>query len=553
MGCRLPGGIGSPQAFWDLLREGRDGITDIPASRWDLAQHFDADPLKPLSQHVRRGGFIGGIDQFDAAFFGISPREALCMDPQQRLLLEVAWRALEHGGQPLDRLRGQPVGVFIGISSLDYSSLLWASSDHYATPDNEPFVLPGNTGCIAANRISYFLDLKGPSFTVDTACSSSLVAVHLACESLWRGESTAALAGGVQALIHPGIQMSFCKAGLLAPDGRCKSFDASADGYVRSEGAGVVLLKTLSEARRCGDPIVALIHGTAVNSDGRSNGMAAPNLKAQIACVRQAFARSGLDPAATQYVEAHGTGTRQGDPIELRALGTVLGEGRPSNQPCRVGSVKTNLGHGETAAGITGLIKAALCIQHRQIPASLHFRTPNPAIDFAGLKLQVQTALEPFPALDQPAVVGVSSFGFGGTNAHAVLAEAPPAEVGSPGAAPLPLQLLTLSARTSVALRATASRYLELLRQRPTLALADLCANANQQRTAFQQRLVCLASDRADLERQLDGPGVPAAHAVHERGPYPTRHPDSQIAAASVSATEPMAITLGADIIELAR
>ncbi len=504
IGCRLPGGIGSPQAFWDLLREGRDGITDVPASRWDLGQHFDADPLKPLSQHVRRGGFIEGIDQFDAAFFGISPREALCMDPQQRLLLEVAWRALEHGGQPLDRLRGQAVGVFIGISSLDYSSLLWASSEHYATPDNEPFVLPGNTGCIAANRISYFLDLKGPSFTVDTACSSSLVAVHLACESLWRGESTAALAGGVQALIHPGIQMSFCKAGLLAPDGRCKSFDASADGYVRSEGAGVVLLKSLSEARRCGDPIVALIHGTAVNSDGRSNGMAAPNLKAQIACVRQAFARAGLDPASTQYVEAHGTGTRQGDPIELRALGTVLGEGRPGDQPCRVGSVKTNLGHGETAAGITGLIKAALCIQHRQIPASLHFRTPNPAIDFAGLKLQVQTALEPFPAPEQPAVVGVSSFGFGGTNAHAVLAEAPPAEVGSPGASPLPLQLLTLSARTSNALRATASRYLELLRHQPTLALADLCASANQQRTAFQQRLVCLASDRADLEGQLE-------------------------------------------------
>ena len=524
IGCRLPGGIGSPQAFWDLLREGRDGITDIPASRWDLGQHFDPDPLKPLSQHVRRGGFIEDIDHFDAAFFGISPREALCMDPQQRLLLEVAWRALEHGGQPLGRLRGQPVGVFIGISSLDYSSLLWASSEHYATPDNEPFVLPGNTGCIAANRISYFLDLKGPSFTVDTACSSSLVAVHLACESLWRGESTAALAGGVQALIHPGIQMSFCKAGLLAPDGRCKSFDASADGYVRSEGAGVVLLKTLSEARRCGDPIVALIHGTAVNSDGRSNGMAAPNLKAQIACVRQAFARAGLDPATTQYVEAHGTGTRQGDPIELRALGTVLGEGRPGDQPCRVGSVKTNLGHGETAAGITGLIKAALCIQHRQIPASLHFRTPNPAIDFAGLKLKVQTALEPFPAPDQPAVVGVSSFGFGGTNAHAVLAEAPGAETGLPAAAPLPLQLLTLSARTSVALGATAGRYLELLRQRPTLTLADLCANANQQRTAFQQRLVCLASDRADLERQLEAVAGGKAPAMASTGAPQTAH-----------------------------
>ena len=511
IGCRLPGGVDSPQAFWELLRDGRDAITEVPASRWDLNQHFDPDPLKPLSQHVRRGGFIEDIDKFDAAFFGISPREALCMDPQQRLLLEVAWQALEQGGHSLERLRGQSVGVFIGISSLDYSSLLWASSEHYATPDNEPFVLPGNTGCIAANRISYFFDLKGPSFTVDTACSSSLVAVHLACESLWRGESTAALAGGVQALIHPGIQMSFCKAGLLAPDGRCKSFDARADGYVRSEGAGVVLLKPLSEAQRCGDPIVALIHGTAVNSDGRSQGMAAPNLKAQIACVRQAFARAGLAPAAAQYVEAHGTGTRQGDPIELRALGTVLGEGRPSDQPCRIGSVKTNLGHGETAAGITGLIKAALCVHHRQLPASLHFRTPNPAIDFAGLKLQVQTALEPFPSPDRPAVVGVSSFGFGGTNAHVVLAEAPPSQPGLQFGGQLPLQLLTLSARTSTALRATASSYRSLLRQQPTLDLTDLCASANQQRSAFQHRLVCLARDRADLERQLDCVGTGTA------------------------------------------
>ncbi|MFZ9621960.1 MAG: beta-ketoacyl synthase N-terminal-like domain-containing protein, partial [Prochlorococcaceae cyanobacterium] len=347
------------------------------------------------------------------------------MDPQQRLLMEVAWQAIESAGQPLEAIRGTRTAVFMGISSSDYSSLLWASPESYRIPDNEPFVLPGNTGCIAANRLSYFFDLKGPSFTVDTACSSSLVAVHLACESLWRGESTAALVGGVQALIHPGIQSSFCKAGLLAPDGRCKSFDAAANGYVRSEGAGAVLLKPLSAAQADGDPIVALIHGTAVNSDGRSNGMVAPNLRAQVACVRAAFERAGIDPAATQYVEAHGTGTRQGDPIELRALGTVLGDGRPEEQPCRVGSVKTNLGHSETAAGITGLIKAALCVQHRQLPPSLNFKTPNPAIDFAGLKLQVQTELEPFPKADEPAVVGVSSFGFGGTNAHVVLAEAP--------------------------------------------------------------------------------------------------------------------------------
>ena len=425
------------------------------------------------------------------------------MDPQQRMLLEVAWRAFEDGGVPPERLRGEPVGVFIGISSADYSSLLWASREHYATPDNEPFVLPGNTGCIAANRLSYFFDLKGPSFTVDTACSSSLVAVHLACESLWRGESEAALAGGVQALIHPGIQMSFCKAGLLAADGRCKSFDASADGYVRSEGAGVVLLKPLSRAQADGDAIYALIHGTAVNSDGRSNGMVAPNARAQIACVREAFARAGIDPAATQYVEAHGTGTRQGDPIELRALGTVLGEGREEGRSCRVGSVKTNLGHSETAAGITGLIKAALAVHHRQLPPSLHFETPNPAIDFAGLKLQVQTHLEPFPQPGEAAVVGVSSFGFGGTNAHVVLAEAPQAPPPPRFGRQLPLQPVALSARTPEALQQLAAAHAAQLQAAPQEHLANLAASANQHRSHFRHRAVCLASSGEELQRQL--------------------------------------------------
>ena len=511
IGCRLPGGVESPTEFWHLLTEGRDAITEVPPDRWDLALHFDPDPQRPLHQHVRHGGFIEGIDQFDAAFFGISPREAICMDPQQRLLLEVAWRALEDGGQPLESVRGQAVGVFIGISAADYRNLLWSSSENYAVPDNEPFVLPGNSGSIAANRLSYFFDFKGPSFAVDTACSSSLVAVHLACESLWRGESVAALAGGVQALISPGSQMGFCKAGLLSPDGRCKSFDASADGYVRSEGAGAVLLKPLSAAHANRDPIYALIHGTAINSDGRSNGMVAPNLQSQVACVRQAFQRAGIDPAATQYVEAHGTGTRQGDPVELQALGTVLGEGRPHDQPCRVGSVKSNLGHGETVAGITGLIKAALCVQHHQLPASLHCRTPNPAVDFGGLKLRVQTGLEPFPQADRPAVVGVSSFGFGGTNAHVVLGEA--ATRAAPEAAgakaqqlkPLPLQLLSLSARTDGALRQQAASMAQWMRQPGSPPLADLCATANQRRSQLARRLVCLAPDQATMLEQLDG------------------------------------------------
>ncbi len=514
IGCRLPGGANSAEAFWQLLREGRDAISEVPTERWDLARHFHDDPQTPLHQHVRHGGFIEGIDQFDPAFFGISPREAVCMDPQQRLLMEVAWQAIEDAGQPLEVIRGQQVGVFMGISSSDYSSLLWASTEDFAIPDNEPFVLPGNTGCIAANRLSYFFDFKGPSFTVDTACSSSLVAVHLACESLWRGEATAALAGGVQALIQPGIQSIFCKAGLLAPDGRCKSFDAAANGYVRSEGAGVVLLKPLCQAQADGDTVYALIHGTAVNSDGRSNGMVAPNLRAQIACVRAAFARAGIEPAATQYVEAHGTGTRQGDPIELRALGTVLGDGRDEARPCRVGSVKTNLGHSETAAGITGLIKAALCVHHRQLPPSLHFRTPNPSIDFQGLKLQVQTALEPFPQPEAPAVVGVSSFGFGGTNAHVVLAEAPKLPSVPRYGRKLPLQLLTLSARSEAALRVQAGQLVQHLQREPRLDVSDVCATANQCRSQLVRRLTCIAPNRATLLRQLEA----AAHGDSPAG-----------------------------------
>ena len=514
IGCRLPGGVNSAEAFWDVLREGRELITEIPPDRWDLNLHYDPDPARPLTQHVKRGGFVDGIDQFDAAFFGITPREAVCMDPQQRLLLEVAWRALEDAGQPLEAVQRKAVGVFMGISSADYSSLLWASKERFVTPNNEPFVLPGNTGCIAANRLSYFFDLKGPSFTVDTACSSSLVAVHLACESIWRGESEAALAGGVQALIHPGIQMSFCKAGLLAPDGRCKSFDASADGYVRSEGAGVVLLKPLAAAEAAGDSVYAVIQGSAVNSDGRSNGMVAPNARAQMACVRAAFVRAEIDPAATQYVEAHGTGTRQGDPIELRALGTVLGEGRPDGEVCRVGSVKTNLGHSETAAGITGLIKAALCVAKRQLPPSLHCRQPNPSVDFAALKLEVQTDLEPFPYPERAVVVGVSSFGFGGTNAHVVLADAPRQLAPLRFGAQMPMQLITLSARSVPALAELAADLLKQMQVNPSLKLADLAASLNLGRTPFRQRAACLAADKAQLMGQLQAlaAGPPSRH-----------------------------------------
>ena len=522
MGCRLPGGITSPDEFWQLLIEGRDAITEVPPERWDLLKHFHPDPQHPLTQHVRLGGFVDGIDQFDPGFFGISPREAACMDPQQRLLLEVVWRAMEDGFQPLESLQGRSVGVFMGISTSDYRSLLWASDQKFLVPDNEPFVLSGNTGSIGSNRISYQFDLRGPSFSIDTACSSSLVAVHQACESLWRGESELALAGGVQALIHPGVHSSFCKAGLLSTEGRCRSFASGANGYVRSEGAGAVLLKPLSAARRDGDCVQALIRGTAVNSDGRSKGMVAPSQRAQEACLRTAYERAGLDPAATHYVEAHGTGTRQGDPIELRALGRVLRVGRAPDRPCRVGSVKSNLGHGETAAGITGLIKAVLCLRHGQLPASLHSDVPNPSIDFAGLALQLQSSLEPFPTasvdLDQQSqrVVGVSSFGFGGTNAHAVLSDAGHGELhcrdegeGSPD-----LQLLVLSARSAPALDQLCLAYGDWLDHDPELNVHDLCVSTHRGRSRFSEAIAFLFVDREDLSDQLHGRRPPCWRGV---------------------------------------
>ncbi|WP_320675169.1 thioester reductase domain-containing protein [Prochlorococcus sp. MIT 1341] len=514
IGCNLPGGIQSPDQFWEVLRDGKDAIRQIPNERWDLDFHFNPDPKKPLTQHVRKGGFIEDIDLFDPGFFGITPREAICMDPQQRLLLEVSWRSIEDAGVPIDKIRGQSVGVFVGISSADYSSLLWASSEDYLTPDNEPFILPGNTGCIAANRLSYFLDLKGPSFTVDTACSSSLVAVHLACESLQKGESELAIAGGVQALLHPGIQMSFCKAGLLSPEGRCKSFDSEANGYVRSEGAGVVLLKPLKTALRDGDQIHALIEGTAINSDGRSQGLAAPSQRSQSNCVRKAYESAGLAPNQTQYVEAHGTGTRQGDPIELRALGSVLREGRPNNQPCRIGSVKTNLGHGETAAGITGLIKTVLCLKERKIPASLHFHKPNPSIDFEKLGLKVQTKLESFPNPKSKLIAGVSSFGFGGTNAHAVLSESPKTknllinnhdEKVEP-----PIYFLCISARTTKALEILRKEYVFLLKNNPLLSINDVAASTHLGRSMFPHRLIAIGTNRDELVSQLELQEEPA-------------------------------------------
>lgn len=500
IGCRFPGGVNSPNSFWQLLRDGVDAITEVPASRWDVSQFYDPDPTRPNKTNTRWGGFLEAIDCFDPQFFGIAPREAVTMDPQQRLLLEVTWEALEDAGQVPEHLRGSRTGVFIGIGTHDYSIRLWQH------PVNDPYATTGTGNCIAANRISYVFDLKGPSLAVDTACSSSLVAVHLACQSLWCGESSLALAGGVNVLLLPTVTAGFSKGGFMSSVGRCKSFDASADGYVRSEGAGVVVLKPLSEAVKAGDPVYAVIRGTAVNQDGFSNGMAAPNPQAQAAVLREAYRRAGIAPAQVQYIEAHGTGTRLGDPVELEALGAVLAEGRTTD--CLIGSVKTNIGHTETAAGVAGLIKAALALKHQQIPPSLHFHQPNPQISFEQLRFQVQTGLTDWKTAKRcPRIAGVNSFGFGGTNAHVVLEEAPArARQKATGKkkkakAERPWHLLTLSARTEAALRQLAQRYATSVADGSELA--DICFTANTKRSHFSHRLAVVAETETQMREQL--------------------------------------------------
>jgi acyl transferase domain-containing protein len=452
------------------------------------------------------------VDQFDPHFFGISPREAARMDPQQRLLLEVALEALEDAGQVRERLAGTATGVFIGISNNDYGRMQFSDPsliDAYAGT--------GNALSIAANRLSYLNDFRGPSIAIDTACSSSLVAVHLACRSLWTGESTLALAGGVNLILSPAISINFSKAGVMAPDGRCKTFDAQANGYVRSEGGGLVVLKPLAQAIADADPIYAVIRGSAINQDGRSNGLMAPNPLAQEAVLREAYRRAGVSPGRVQYVEAHGTGTYLGDPIEAKALGAVLAIDRLPGHPCAIGSVKTNIGHLEAAAGIAGLIKVALALKHRELPPSLHFHEANPNIPFATLPLRVQTEFGPWPAQAGDAIAGVSSFGFGGTNAHVVLAEAPQVDSVLKNADRAPENLtenldgprssyvLPLSARSTGALESLVQAYRDLLVDGySTPSLRDICYTASVRRSHHEHRLALVGSSTDQLADGLE-------------------------------------------------
>ena len=502
IGCRFPGADG-PAAFWELLRDGVEAVGEVPADRWDIDAFHDPDPAAPGKMVARRAGFLDRVDRFDADFFGISPREAMHTDPQQRLLLEVSWEALEDAGQAPDRLAGGPVGVYVGLSTHDYRRLY--GDDPEA---GDAYTLAGNAASIAANRISYAFDFRGPSLAVDTACSSSLVAVHLACEAIRAGEAGLALAGGVNLILAPEVMASVSRAGFLSPEGRCKAFDASADGYARGEGVGVVVLKPLARALAEGDPVYAVIRGGAVNQDGRTNGLTAPSRQAQEAVLRDAYRRAGVEPGSVHYVEAHGTGTLLGDPIEARALGAVLGagSGRAADRPLVIGSVKTNIGHLEAAAGIAGLIKAALAIKHRAIPPSLHLVEPNPHIPFDALRLRVPREFAPWPA-DAPALAGVSSFGFGGTNAHLVIggvAEGPagPARADeaeeSAGA-----QLLPISARDPEALRDLARSFRDALAAGEA-GWGDIAHTAGVRRGHNDHRLALVARSREEAADALD-------------------------------------------------
>jgi acyl transferase domain-containing protein/acyl carrier protein len=493
IGCRFPGSSG-PDEFWNSIHGGRDEITEVPADRFKLDEVYDPDPTVPGKVCTRWGGFVDQVDKFDPQFFGISPREAARMDPQQRLLLEVTWEALEDAGQAPEKLAGGNTGVFVGISNNDYGRTQFSDFSRI-----DAYAGTGNALSIAANRISYLLDFRGPSIAIDTACSSSLVAVHLACASLRSGESSLAIAGGVNLILSPAITMNFTKAGVMAPDGRCKTFDAGANGYVRSEGAGVVVLKPLSRALADGDSIYAVIRGSAVNQDGRSNGLMAPNPLAQEAVLREAYRRAGVIPGDVQYVEAHGTGTLLGDPIEARALGRVLADGRTSGNLCAIGSVKTNIGHCEAAAGVAGLIKVALALKHAEIPANLHFQEPNPHIPFDELPIRVQTKPGPWSAEGGPALAGVSSFGFGGTNAHVVLQQAPDSHLEIRDTAGLEsCYLLPLSARSPDALQVVARTYRQFL-PASKISLHDICYSASVRRGHNDYRLAVTGNSSDQL------------------------------------------------------
>ncbi|MFM2061661.1 MAG: hypothetical protein RLZZ507_1331 [Cyanobacteriota bacterium] len=508
MGCRFPGNANDPASLWRLLHDGVDAVSEIPSDRWDVEAFYDPDPEAPAKAYTRHGSFIQEVDQFDPQFFGMSPREAASLDPQQRLLLEVTWEALENAGLAPSKLRNSRTGVYVGICTDDHVSnqtingvikLLTSSSQN---PEVDGYTGIGAARSVAVGRISHLLGLQGPNIQLDTACSSSLVAVHLACQSLRLKECNLALVGGVNLILFPGNTIARSKIKALAADGRCKTFAASADGYGQGEGCGMVVLKRLSDAIADGDSVLAVIRGSATNHDGPSGGLTVPNKKAQKQVIQEALQNARVEPHQVSYVEAHGTGTTLGDPIELESLAAVYGNNRPDNDPLVVGSVKTNFGHLEAAAGVSSLMKVVLALYHQEIPPHLHFTEPNPYIPWHKIPVVIPTSGMPWVREEKPRMAGVSSFGMSGSNVHVILEEAPK-QVKSKHSQERPVHLLTLSAKTQQALEDLANYYQHHLQIHSEQSLADICYTANTGRSHFQYRLAVLATSGAELQEKL--------------------------------------------------
>jgi acyl transferase domain-containing protein/acyl carrier protein len=499
--ARLPGAADADE-FWQVLRQGRDTVSEVPQDRWDVEEFFDPDPDAAGKIATRRAGFVDDVAGFDAPFFGLSAREVRFLDPQHRLLLETAWRAVEHSGTAPTALANTRTGVYVGLSTHDYLGMI---SEELGHSEIDAYLAIGTAAAAGAGRISYRLGLQGPAVTVDTACSSSLVAIHQACQALRLGECDLALAGGANVLISPVTMMTFSHAHMLAPDGRCKTFDAAADGYVRGEGCGVIVVKRLDDAIRDGDRIRAVIRGSAINQDGASGGLTVPNGVAQQRVITEALERAGVAAGDVGYLEAHGTGTSLGDPIEVQAAGAAFGKGRDADQPLLIGSVKTNIGHLEAAAGIAGVIKVILSFEHEVLPKHLNFRNPSPHIPWDGLGVRVVAEATAWERNCRPRIAGVSSFGFSGTNAHIVLEEAP-AQVGQVGAAPADdrrFSVLPLSARTPAALVQVAEQYRNWLNAHPDATLSDVCLTAGVGRAHFEHRAALVVNSRESASELL--------------------------------------------------
>ncbi|MEV5988021.1 beta-ketoacyl synthase N-terminal-like domain-containing protein [Streptomyces sp. NPDC052051] len=495
VGCRFPGGVHDADSYWRLLAEGVDAIREVPADRWDTDAYYHPQVGRPGKMTTKWGGFLDRIDEFDAAFFGISPREAEAMDPNQRLVLEVAWEALENAGYA--DLAGSRTGVFVGVINSDYGLQRFSRPD-----DLTPYAVTGTAHSIVSGRLAYLLDLRGPAVSIDTACSSSLLAVHLACQSLRTGDCDMALAGGVNVILSPLATIGFSQFGMMSPDGRCRTFDAGANGFVRGEGCGIVVLKRLSDAVAAGDEVLAVIRGGAVNQDGRSTGLTAPNVLSQRELLRRALETSGVEAGQVSYVEAHGTGTTLGDPIEVEALADVY-PAAPGAE-WHLGSVKTNFGHLEAAAGIAGLIKVVLALRHRSIPPHLHFERLNPHIAVDRPPFAVPTELTEWTPRDGRRIAGVSAFGLSGTNVHLLVEE-------GPGRAPAtaderrPLNVLALSARSEAGLRLLVERHRDRLGRAAQAPVADHCYSANTGRSHFPHRLAVVGGSAAELDAALAG------------------------------------------------